>query len=479
MDFLQHVSLYSKNDNFRHDFSLQFSNSTDIPRYDRLIQYDDSNNLKFAQWNYGPQKKLLGYYRLSSFKKNALFTEAKYTTSYQNIEESRINRKYKSNRQNNRIENVQVFGLNIDFLKRLKKHRIEYGIESYYNNVVSTAFTRNIKTNEESVLNTRYPNGDNYWWSSGAYLSHKYPIILDKMYLSDGIRLSHIRLHSEFIMTEASIPLPFNQVNQQNTALTGNIGLNTKLGKGWKNTILLSTGFRAPNIDDIGKTFDSAPGLLVLPNEDLKPEHAYNTEVSIQKKWNKKSFIEGSVYHTWLTRAIVIGDFQLNGQDSILYEGELSKVIANTNTGQANVFGFYVGGKLQITAPLDITTSVTYTEGYDFSTKKPIGHIPPLYGKIAFNFRKKKWNTSVYTLFNGRKKYDQMVNGSTDRKDLAVTDYGIPAWMTFNITSQSQISKTFLVQISVENVLDTHYIPFASGLSGAGRNFMISLRAIL
>ena len=51
----------------------------------------------------------------------------------------------------------------------------------------------------------------------------------------------------------------------------------------------LSTAFRAPNIDDIGKVFDSEPGSVVVPNNDLKPEYAYGGELGLTLNFNKKA----------------------------------------------------------------------------------------------------------------------------------------------------------------------------------------------
>jgi outer membrane receptor protein involved in Fe transport len=37
--------------------------------------------------------------------------------------------------------------------------------------------------------------------------------------------------------------------------------------------------------------------------------------------------------------------------------------------------------------------------------------------------------------------------------------------------------ETLTLQFAVENILDVHYMQFASGISGTGRNFMFSLKA--
>ena len=66
-------------------------------------------------------------------------------------------------------------------------------------------------------------------------------------------------------------------------ALTGNIGAAWRPGTAWKLAIDLSTGFRSPNIDDVGKVFSNEPGTVIVPNPELGPEYAYSAEVSAEK----------------------------------------------------------------------------------------------------------------------------------------------------------------------------------------------------
>ena len=56
---------------------------------------------------------------------------------------------------------------------------------------------------------------------------------------------------------------------------------------------------------------------------------------------------------------------------------------------------------------------------------------------------------------------------------------GTLAWTTYNLYASWKINKTFTLNFAVENILDLHYRPFASGISAAGRNFITSLRVNL
>ena len=87
--------LYQPNENIQHIINLQFSNSSDIPRYDRLTEISNSNPV-FAEWYYGPQKRNLAAYHFNATKLNGFFQEIKVVASYQDIAESRITRKFKN-----------------------------------------------------------------------------------------------------------------------------------------------------------------------------------------------------------------------------------------------------------------------------------------------------------------------------------------------------------------------------------------------
>ena len=49
--------------------------------------------------------------------------------------------------------------------------------------------------------------------------------------------------------------------------------------------ICFSSGFRAPNIDDFGKVFKKDL-YVVVPNAELKPEQAFNTEIGFVQLFN-------------------------------------------------------------------------------------------------------------------------------------------------------------------------------------------------
>ena len=75
--------------------NFQYSTSSDIPRFDRLDE-KSGETLKFAEWYYGPQKRLLISPQLNINPKKYWLDKGTFTLAYQNIKESRIQRRLAS-----------------------------------------------------------------------------------------------------------------------------------------------------------------------------------------------------------------------------------------------------------------------------------------------------------------------------------------------------------------------------------------------
>ena len=76
--------------------TFYYTTSSDIPRYDRLIERDENDVLKNAEWYYGPQKFLLNAITFSNYSSNYFYDGVKVILSNQRVEESRNDRKYQS-----------------------------------------------------------------------------------------------------------------------------------------------------------------------------------------------------------------------------------------------------------------------------------------------------------------------------------------------------------------------------------------------
>lgn len=465
--------LYQPKENIQHIVNLQFSNSGNIPRYDRLTDTSGGKPV-FAEWYYGPQKRNLAAYHFNANKLNGFFQEVKAVASYQDIAESRISRKFKSNNKDSRWESVNIFGLNFDAKHYSDKNELHVGVESYNNFVRSTSQRQDILTGNLSKITTRYADGPTKMSFNAVYAQHTL-LINDQLTLNDGLRLNLTKLDAVFADTSL-MHFPFTRARQQNVALTGNLGLVYNSPENLRIAALISSGFRAPNVDDLSKVFESATGTLIVPNTDLKPEYTYNGEVNFNKSGKGYSF-GGSVFYTLFRNALVVDNFTFNGQSTILYNGTQSAVFAVQNKAKAYLYGFSANVAATFAKNTSFEGAVTYTYGQyeDESGKVPLDHIPPVYGRFGIKHLEKIWSAECYSLFNGWKRIEDYNPNGEDNEQYATPD-GMPSWITLNLRGTVNIGNNLMAQLLIENITDQNYRYFASGISAPGRNFVISLK---
>lgn len=473
IDVMQKL-LYQPNSHISHTVNFQFSNTNDVPRYDRLTE--TSNGIpSYAEWYYGPQTRSMAAYQFKANKLSGYFNDIAASVSYQHIDESRISRRFKNNNKDYRWEQVQVFGFTVDAKHYGEKQELHIGAESYNNFVRSTAERRNIVTNEVSRITTRYANGPTSMSYNAIYAQHTYKFN-NRFTLNDGLRLNLVNLDAVFADTTL-MHFPFDKAKQNNLALTGNIGLVYATPKDLRLGVLVSSGFRSPNVDDLSKVFESSPGTVIVPNPDLEPEYTYNAEINFNK-YAQNFSIGGAIFYTWFRNAIVLDQYQFNGYDSIDYIGVKSQVLANQNKAHAYLYGASVNASWNFLKNTTVEGIITYTYGRYTSneTTVPLDHIPPLYGRIGIKHTAQKWNAEIFSLFNGWKRLDDYNPYGEDNLQYATAD-GMPSWYTVNIRAGISVIKPVLLQLALENIFDKNYRHFASGISAPGRNFVLSIKA--
>jgi hemoglobin/transferrin/lactoferrin receptor protein len=478
-DLLQKI-LYKPNENTSHLLNVQISNSSDINRYDRLTETSKGLPV-YSEWYYGPQVRNMIGYKLTTSNLNGYFQNLTTNLNYQHLEESRITRRFKSNNKDYRFEEVDIFGMNLDLLHQGKSSTLNIGVESYYNHVSSTAYRNNIATNLRSVITTRYSDGPTNMANYALYAQHT-QFLKGNWVLNSGLRLNNVQLNANFKDT-ALMHFPFTDANQNNTAVTGNLGMAYNGSDGLRVTFGASSGFRAPNVDDLTKVFDTRTGYVVVPNKDLKPEYTYNAELNVSKTSSKYS-IGASLFYTWFRNALVVDKFKWNNTSTILYQGIMSDVYATQNKAKAVVYGFNVNGSANLTPNTTLAATYTYTKGNyadrkldGLNTALPLDHIPPTYGRIGLKHDVKKLTAELFTVFNGWKRIEDYNLNGEDNEIYATKD-GMPGWQIWNINTSYQPTKKLNLSFQIENIADLNYRYFASGISALGRNYVVQAKYI-
>ncbi len=464
------------------NFNLQYSTSSNINRYDKLSEFKN-DNLKYAEWYYGPQNRLFAsgslFYEPAKCK---FFTNMKTIFAYQNIEESRNSRKFSKEEIFSQTEKLNIFSLNIDFLKLIKISRLSYGLEIGYNDVNSSAFYKNIFENKVTAGETRYPDGGSSILFAGIYGNYKY-LLNERNIITTGIRYSSTKLNSKFSNRDGFVQLPFNEINMNNGAFTGTLSYIALPFKNWKFRATVSSGFRSPNVDDYGK-IRAKDNLVTVPNDKLKPEYAYNFEIGITRTLLEYMRVNITGFNTLLQNAIVRTDYSLNGNDSLEFDGDMYRIVTNNNVGTAYLRGIsltFEGDfdwdllKSNFPGDFKFRNTFNFIQGQDISNDVPLAHIPPFFGISGFTYKIKKYTFASNLTYNGLKKTENMSPFGEDNQEAGLS-IGFPAWFTGNFSIMYKFTENLSLRVAVDNIADIHYRSFASGISAPGRSFIFTFR---
>ena len=462
------------------DYGFQYSNTGNISRYDRLIEKRDGK-LRFAQWEYGPQRWTMHQLNWNVNGNNPWFEQAKITGATQFFEESRIDRRVGSARQFNRVEKVNAYSLNADFFKTLfQSHFLNYGIEAIVNTVESKGQALNILNNQRTSASSRYPNST---WTSWALYGNYAAPLSNRLKMQSALRYNLNGINADFGNNLDFFPLPVLQFKDRYQSLTGNLGFVYQANPSFSMSPQVATGFRAPNVDDMGKIFDSQPGTVLVPNQELQSEYAYNAEVNLNKILFGKIKLDMTGYYTWLDRAMVRRPDSWNGQSELLYNGEMSKIFSIQNAAFAQVKGIQAGMEVAISKQLLLTSNYNWQKGVEEledKTTSPSRHAAPNFGATKLRFQVKKMTLELSSKYSAAMPFEKMPQEEIGKPAIyAVDSEGnpyAPSWMIFNLTARIPLGPYIQVNLGVENMGNLQYRGYSSGIISPGRNFQVSVK---
>jgi len=477
LDVLQKF-LFQQNDRTSHGLNLQYSTSSDIPRYDRLTEYRNGR-LRFAEWYYGPQERLLAAYTFTHRLVTGFFGEVQAGLNFQDIEESRHQRARGADERQSRVEDVQVYGYHVDARHLGARHELTVGTDGQYNRVDSRAFTTALPTGETGPLDTRYPASGSTMFYAAVYAQYLYKIIPQKLVLNAGARANLVTLDADFGNHEF-FPFPYQNAEQRSFAPSGNLGLVYNPAPRWRVAASGSTGFRAPNVDDLARVFESAGGTqLVVPNPDIEPEYTYNADLSVGYSTPDGVLrAEATGFYTHFDNAVQLRPFTLGGDSAVVYDGTLTPVVANQNGASAYLYGVQGSLTLRMAPGFLLYSTLAHTYGRYTGADGvvvPLDHVPPTFGRTSLQHTGRRLTGEVYAIYNGWKRIGEY-NPFGEDNQIYATPLGMPAWWTLNARAGVNITKYAAVQVALENILDKNYRTFSSGISAPGRNLIITLR---
>lgn len=453
-------------------FGFYASQTSTMNRYDRFIEM--RNGLpRYAKWNYGPQYWSMATAAYEDRKSRAIYDRIKWASAVQYYQESRDIRRFRSPISRLQTEQVYMGQLNVDATKRIgNKLNISYGAD-WNINIVDSKGLEYFASDPSATweAQSRYADGAQ-WMSTAAFINSIYKLN-QHFSFSGGGRLNHIYMYTPIRFQNYSEDATWNF-----TAPSASFGASyTK--QNFKYFANLSTGFRAPNVDDVSKVFDSQPGALIVPNTDLTEERLYSAELGVKHLFGNKLVLDASFYYSYLDQAMVRAPYAIAGNDSMMYDGEMSQILAIQNLDYATIWGYQFGIRTEISKSLFWTLHWSHPFGLD-SENMPLRHANPFNATSQLVYRKKKWTTTLTGRYNGQMDFEELSFSERSKTHIYAIDYQgrpySPRWYTIGIIGHYEFNKNILLRLGIENIMDAQYRPYSSGIVAPGRSIFIGLR---
>jgi len=402
-----------------------------------------------------PQTRRLAYLRLNQKLDAGVFKTLTIIASLQHTEEGRESRKNGSSALRYENDKVRTLAFSTDvYTKNRDIWSANSGIEVYNDMVNSTRTDADLSSGAAVQKRGLYPDGSTMS-SIAAFTLHTFG--LPKWIFTTGARFNTFVIHVE--------DETLGKTTLNPSALVGNASIMRKLTSTSNVFVSANTGFRAPNIDDLG-TLGIVDFRYETPNYDLKPEKSFQYQLGYKYQGKK---LKGEIYlyrnelYNLIVRNKVEGD-SLDGYP----------VYQKGNVERAYIQGVETSFDYMLSPSLSFSGNLTYTYGQNLTKNEPVRRIPPLFGRVVFEYRHSNLWANMEWL--AAAKQDRLAQG--DKDDNRIPKGGTPGWNIFNINT-GYTWRFISFDLRLQNLLNKDYRYHGSGVNGYGRSASLSLHVRL
>lgn len=426
----------------------QYLEQTGVPVYHKVRLEN------FLYNNTDLQRRMLQYARYELYSDASFLNKLELTLFHQQNKEERSS--LKKNALNSKFESDRVdgAGFTAEILSRYNRHwTSQTGLEFYHDKVSSTAMEKSTVTSAQTIKRGLYPDDsklDNYSIHSLHHLS------FDRWNIDAGLRYNFINIH----ITDSSL----GHVNISPSALVGNAGFLFKLSKLHSLYGSVSTGFRAPNVDDMG-TLGIVDFRYEVPSSNLAPERSMHAEMGYRFHSNQL--------------ALAANIFYLRLNDLITREKKDNEsingypVYEKNNSEHAHIKGAELELQYSVSGSIKFDGSIAYAYGQNESRNEPLRRVPPMHGKVGARYSAGQLFLSIESQFAAAQR--RLAKGDTE--DNRIPAGGTPGWNIINAYA-GYTFKGISFNAGLQNLFNIDYRTHGSGINGYGRSAWLQVACI-
>jgi outer membrane receptor protein involved in Fe transport len=223
----------------------------------------------------------------------------------------------------------------------------------------------------------------------------------------------------------------------------------------------ISSGFRAPNLDDLG-SLGIVDFRYEQPAYQLKPEYSLTKNIGFRLK-SLRYQAELAAFHTSLTNLIT------RIKTTEIIQGY--PVYRKENVDQAYLYGFEWSQSLAIGERFSLGNSISYVWGQNQTQNEPMRRIPPLNGNLSLNYQLDKGNITLLWIFADR----QNRLSAGDKSDNRMNPAGTAGWGILQLQANYKITPHIQLGMQGVNLGNVPYRMHGSGIDGMGRSFHLQI----
>jgi outer membrane receptor protein involved in Fe transport len=419
---------------------IQTTQQTQVPVFHKI----QLENFKINEMDL--QKYQRGYLKAIGQYENPIFKKIEFSVSQQTSIEQRKLQKNTSTTLRAERDEIRTMGILADVQSQFSlSWSAHSGIDYFNDRINSTREDINLTNNSTKALRGLYPNDAGYQYQSIYSIHH---LDLDAWQVETGLR---------FHQNLASLPdTTLGLTKVKSSALVYSFGLARAISQGISIYANTSSGFRAPNMDDLG-SLGIVDFRYELPAFDLKPEYSQNYELGI-KISKAKFFQELTLFQTELENLITRIKTSQFIQSYPVYQ--------KRNVDKAFLRGGEWSGRYEFSNSISAKANISYVYGQSVTLNEPMRRIPPLHGGFSLSYARKNLFLNSELLFAAAQ--DRLSAG--DKADNRMNPLGTPGWAIINLQANYLFNSHFSISIQAQNIGDVDYRMHGSGINGVGRS---------
>ncbi len=418
----------------------QSNNQFDVPIFHRVAL----ENYKF--YNTTLQARTLTYLKRSLVFSGKLFDEIELMAGRQNQHEHREFQKNNSNLLRTERDSVNTYFFTTKFYGKLhNRWQWVLGTDFYLDKVNSARTDADVALGTLKQIRGLYPNGSTQMQNSAfGYIT------------KTGDR-GLVRLGGRYNYTQITLQtLETGNVQYQKGAFVADGAGSFKVTKKLHLYGNVGTGFRSPNIDDMG-TLGIVDFRFETPQYGLLPEYSFNKELGLKYKSAKSQF-NVCVFHnamSGLISRIKAGSDSMQGYP----------VYQKKNVGSSLIYGAELDWKHEWGGHWVFGGGGSLIVGDNITGNEPMRRIPPAMCNAVLRY---KLNGSVSFSMNiiGARAQLRLANG--DIQDNRIGPAGTPGYFTGDLRCEMNFKRA-TVDIAILNLRNQRYKTHGSGIYSMGR----------